>query len=74
MIVLHVELNGRVMPEFFKNWLKSLTDEQANELALYFDESDSEDAVDILSKTRHVLYKNWNIQDHQDSLKVVRDK
>ena len=48
------------MPEFLKLWLTSLTDEEANELALWFDGADMSNAVTYLVDARPNLHKDWN--------------
>lgn len=50
------------MPEFFKTYLKSLTDKEANELALWFDSYRSTDneLIETLIQPRPQLHAEWN--------------
>ena len=51
------------MPEWFKKYLESLTDEQANELGIWYDgvAPGSDEVFEALIKPRGALHKEWNL-------------
>jgi hypothetical protein len=51
------------MPKWFKQYLQSLTDEQANELAKWYDgvAPGSDEFIETLIDPRPALYREWNL-------------
>lgn len=49
------------MPDFFRVYLASLNNNEADQLAKYFDEGNAaEESVEALIKPRPALHEDWN--------------
>lgn len=59
------------MPKFFKDYLESLSDSKAHELAVYFDGAMElpTKVIKILISPRSKLHKKWNMDLGEDKKK-----